>query len=93
LRAHLQRFTVDWRMRCQAEFLAGTPYLIGDGEDAARRFARVADRAESIRNRALVASERIADEAAKVLPQFEIAVRSDLVSESDRLEGACSAPA
>lgn len=67
--------------------LDGTPYLIGDGPDAAARFDRVAARSISIRDRAIKAQERIELEARTVLSQFEVAIRSDLVSESDRLEG------
>lgn len=79
-------------MAQQVDLFEGTPYLIGDGEAAKQRFERVSSRALSIRDRAAAASQRIADEAARVLPQFEIAVRSDLVSESDRLEGIATSP-
>lgn len=69
------------------QMLTSTPYLIADGRDAQMRFERVASRAGGIRERAIAAAARIAAEARRVLPQFEIAIRSDLVSESDRMEG------
>lgn len=72
--------------------LRGTPYLIGDGADASTRFERVRTRSVEIRHRALAAAERIASDAQRVLPQFEMAVRSDLVSESNRLEGIETSP-
>jgi hypothetical protein len=67
--------------------LASTPYLIADGRDAQIRYERVASRAGTIRERAISAAAAIAAEARRVLPQFEIAIRSDLVTESDRMEG------
>lgn len=67
--------------------LNGTPYLIDDDEQAVERFRRVGGRSANISERAKRAAVAIADHAGRVLPQFEIAVRADLVSESNRMEG------
>lgn len=67
--------------------LRETPYLIDDGPHAVERFRQVASRSERIGNRAKAAALEIANHARRVLPQFEIAVRSDLVAESNRMEG------
>ena len=67
------------------DLLRATPYTI-DGPDA-QRFSRVAHSAEGIRGRAILAAVAVAEQARKVLPQFELAVRSDLVAESNRMEG------
>ncbi|MCA1677727.1 MAG: hypothetical protein LC777_01655, partial [Actinobacteria bacterium] len=53
-----------------------TPYTI-NGPGVAR-FERVAQKAERIRTRAVLAAAFAAEQARKVLPQFELAVRSDL---------------
>ena len=50
------------------------------------------DRSERTRVRAEAAANSIADQALRVLPQFDIAVRSDLVAESNRMEGIESSP-
>jgi Fic family protein len=75
-----------------AELLRHTPYLIEDGPAAQDRFCGVISRAEATRNRAIEASDSISQQARGVLPQFEIAVRSDLVAESNRMEGIDSSP-
>jgi Fic/DOC family protein len=67
--------------------LRRTPYLISDGPDARERFSNVASRARTIGISAVAAAQSIAEQARHVLPQFELAVTSDLVSESNRLEG------
>lgn len=72
--------------------LADTPYLVGDGAAALARFSVVRDRSERTRARAEAAAESIAKQAAGVLPQFQIALRSDLVAESNRMEGIESSP-
>jgi hypothetical protein len=70
----------------------GTPYLIADGPQARERFASVARRATGIQDRAVRAAESIAAQAESVLPQFDLAIRSDLVAESNRMEGIESSP-
>jgi Fic family protein len=72
--------------------LRGTPYLIGDGPEAQDRFATVGDQAVRVRDRALQAAATIAEKASAVLPQFDLAVRSDLVAESNRMEGIDTSP-
>lgn len=72
--------------------LAGTPYLVGDEQAARDRFLVVRARATRIRARAIAAARSIAQQAANVLPQFEVALRSDLVAESNRMEGIDSSP-
>src|SRR4051794_2936785 len=74
------------------QLLTRTPYLIGDGPEAIDRFASVASRALSVGERAVRAAESIADQARNVLPQFDTAIRSDLVAESNRMEGIESSP-
>lgn len=69
------------------DLLFDTPYLTDAGYVSAERFTRVQDRAQSTRARAQAAWSQIQDEARKVLPQFQLAVRSDLVAESNRMEG------
>jgi Fic family protein len=70
-----------------AALLAPTPYSIGDGSAALARFLSVANGAREVRARAIRAARAISEEAKDVLPQFEAAVRSDLVAESNRMEG------
>lgn len=72
--------------------LDGTPYLIGDGGAARDRFMVVRNRAASTRARALAAAASIAKQAQGLLLQFDIALRSDLVAESNRMEGIESSP-
>lgn len=67
--------------------LAGTPYLIEDGDAGLQRFKRVLKKATQVRERAIKAAAETASTAEQVLSQFEDAVRSDLVAESERLEG------
>ena len=69
------------------ELLKATPYLIADGADNVARFEQVAERALNTRDRALEAATSIAEQARTALGPFEAAVRSDLVAESNRMEG------
>jgi Fic family protein len=69
------------------EKLKPTPYLVADGADALARFEIVSTTAGSIRERALSAARSIAIQAQGALGPFEAAVRSDLVAESNRMEG------
>jgi Fic family protein len=72
--------------------LGGTPYLIADGPASVDRFFTVAKRAHAIAERATQAAEAISTQARDVIPQFEMAIRSDLVAESNRMEGIDSSP-
>ena len=78
-----------WQMldRQVDELLARTPYLIADGPEAVARFGRVAQKALSTHERAKAAAELIAQQAVSLLGPYESAMRSDLVAESNRLEG------
>ncbi len=67
--------------------LRGTPYLTHGDVASEERFAKVSDRAVEVRQRALTAQRRISSEAAELLGPYMIAVRSDLVAESNRIEG------
>lgn len=73
-------------MRQGETLLVGTPYLI-DGEAGEARFRSVSSKARDTRKRAREAAGRIAEEAQSTLGPFQSAMRSDLVSESNRLEG------
>lgn len=72
--------------------LHGTPYLIEDGPGPSDRFKRVFAEADQIHDRALRASERITRLAQDMLAPYEMTVRSELVAESNRLEGYDVAP-
>jgi hypothetical protein len=69
------------------ELLSRTPYLIGDGDDTRVRFETVARRALKTHAVAREAAETIAEEADEILGPYEAAMRSDLVAESNRIEG------
>ncbi|WP_218062397.1 Fic family protein, partial [Micromonospora sp. II] len=51
------------------------------------RMAKVLRRAEDIRQRALVTQQRIRRDAAEILEPYLTALRSDIVAESNRIEG------
>lgn len=70
-----------------ASALAGTPYLIASDKASEARFTRVAERAEATHEQATRVQARIAAEAADVLRPYADAVRSELVAESNRIEG------
>ena len=78
--------------RAHDDRLDGTPYLVGDGQTATDRFSVVADRARTTGIRARKAAAGIAHQARGLLPQFELSVRSDLVAESNRMEGIDTSP-
>ena len=67
--------------------LLGTPYLTQGDAISEARFAKVRERAVDVRERALLAQARIFKEATALLGPYMIAVRSDLVAESNRIEG------
>jgi hypothetical protein len=67
--------------------MQGTPYLTQGDQASEKRFNLVNVRAEDVRERALRAHERIAGEASELLGPYTRALRSDLVSESNRIEG------
>lgn len=67
--------------------LAGTPYLTTDDPAAELRVTKILDRAADIHSRALAVHERIKLEASEILTPYLVALRSDLVAESNRIEG------
>lgn len=67
--------------------LAGTPYLFGDDPSALSRAAKVLEKADGLRDRAILAQDRLVRLAAAALDPFTSALRSDLVAESNRIEG------
>lgn len=69
------------------DLLASTPYLVADGEDAVARFGRVAGTALNTHARAIAAAEEIGKKAERALGPYESAIRSELVAESNRMEG------
>ncbi len=73
--------------------LNGTPYLVGDGEASRKRFATVSRRALRTHGRAQAAAQSIHQQAQGTLVQFDLAIRSDLVAESNKIEGINSSAA
>ncbi|GAA4475362.1 Fic family protein [Phytohabitans houttuyneae] len=67
--------------------LAGTPYMTAGDPVAESRVARILNRAADIRSRALAVHEKIKLEASEILGPYLVALRSDLVAESNRIEG------
>jgi Fic family protein len=63
----------------------GTPYLLG--EDDAIRLAKARRQSLDARERAAVVAAALRSDAAALLGPFASAVRSELVAESNRLEG------
>ena len=69
------------------DYLANTPYLTTGDPLAESRFISVLAKAAEVRNRARATQERISSEASQLLAPYWTAVRSDLVAESNRIEG------
>lgn len=67
--------------------LAGTPYLIANDDDSARRFEALRQTSAQTRERALRANEHIVKEAHEVLEPYMRATRTELVAESNIMEG------
>jgi hypothetical protein len=67
--------------------LADTPYLTHGDVTSEARFTKVRERAAEVRQRALASQEHISTEAAELLGPYLVAIRSDLVAESNRIEG------
>lgn len=70
-----------------AAALSGTPYLLSDDSDALRRASASLEKAARLRGQALRAQEKLKRDAQAALGGFEIALRSDLVAESNQIEG------
>jgi hypothetical protein len=67
--------------------LAGTPYLVEVDKDSTARFRRVAAKSAATHIRARHAATRIAEHTGAILGPYESAMRSELVAESNRMEG------
>lgn len=72
--------------------LEGTPYLVPGDSASQLRFSRVREKALATHERAKVAAERIATRTGAILGPYESAMRSELVAESNRMEGYDSTP-
>lgn len=68
-------------------WLARTPYLVGSDEASLTRFATVYQRSMATRARAEAVAAEIKAQAQEILEPFGKALRTDLVAESNRLEG------
>lgn len=69
------------------KLLEKTPYLIPGDADSLKRFSRVAKKALATHERAKLAADRIAAHTGSILGPYESAMRSELVAESNRMEG------
>jgi hypothetical protein len=69
------------------ELLERTPYLVPEDAASVERFSRVAKKALATHERAKAAAERIAAHTGSILGPYESAMRSELVAESNRMEG------
>lgn len=67
--------------------LDGTPYLMEEDSETTKRFELLVQRSARARTTAVQASERIAREAADVLGPYIAAARTELVAESNVMEG------
>lgn len=67
--------------------LSGTPYLMDPDTATSQRVGNLVQKSTQARTKALVASDRIAREAADVLGPYIAAARTDLVAESNVMEG------
>ncbi|MFN2468891.1 MAG: Fic family protein [Gaiellaceae bacterium] len=69
------------------EWLSGTPYLIGADAASSARFSEVYQRSLATRARAEAVAAEIKSQTQDILEPFGRALRTDLVAESNRLEG------
>ena len=67
--------------------LQPTPYLVESDPDSRERLAKVLERSTAVREQALRVRERLAREAGEILEPFTFAIQTDLVAESNRIEG------
>lgn len=67
--------------------LRGTPYLVAAEEPSRLRFSRLQERSLQIREQAVRVNAGIAERAAGLLAPFETAIRTELVAESNQMEG------
>lgn len=67
--------------------LQGTPYLIPSDSESAKRFSTELSRSRQSQNLTEKATKRIAREAKEILGPYVMAARTDLVAESNVMEG------
>jgi hypothetical protein len=67
--------------------LHGTPYLVPGDQASHERFERVCERSSLIHTKAIEVAKRVSEYANEVMAPFETAILSDLVAESNRIEG------
>lgn len=77
----------DTDARDAEEWLATTPYLIGGDSDSQTRFWKAYRRSINTQNRARAVAEQIGADAKEILEPFARALRTDLVAESNQMEG------
>lgn len=64
-----------------------TPYLVADGNDATKRYAGIQRKSLTTQDRARIAYEEIARQTDDRLKSCQSVIRSELVAESNRMEG------
>src|SRR5438034_11092341 len=69
------------------QWLSRTPYLVGSDDASLKRFSAVYQRSIGTRARAEAVAAEIEAQAQEILEPFAKALRTDLVAESNRLEG------
>lgn len=72
--------------------LRGSPYLIEDDEASQTRSRTAFRRAAEVRDSALDAQRRLESRASSLLEPFQVALRSDMVAESNQIEGYAWSP-
>ena len=75
------------RVTSTDSMLAGTPYVIPEDAESQRSFAKVLSKNSETSLRAQRVREQIGQEAEELLGPFLFAQRSDLVAESNQMEG------
>jgi len=80
-------------MNAVEQYLAGSPYVIPESAKARERFARTRESSVQTRSLAVTTNERIRTAARDLLVPYTVATRSDLVTESNRIEGYLWEPA
>ncbi|HEX3734401.1 MAG TPA: Fic family protein [Solirubrobacterales bacterium] len=70
-----------------AELLDGTPYVVEGDSKSQLRFSRVASKSTATHERAKRAADHIAEYTGAILGPYESAMRSELVAESNQMEG------
>lgn len=69
------------------KFLSGSPYLIDESPEGALRFSSAFEESTRTRDRASVIATRIREEATSALEPYLQVVRTELVAESNVMEG------